>query len=141
MSIRSLLGTAAVAVALYPTIAAAAPAWTPAQWTKEETLKLCTTEAGKETYCFPVWLVVLDNHVYVRLGSKASSRVKANTTGMVLPVEIGGQHFDKVRLIDAPDKVDAVNKAMAEKYTSDLFIRWINHPMTLRLQPEAATGS
>jgi len=135
MSIRALLRTAAVAAVLWPTVATAAPAWTPAQWTKDETLKLCTTEPGKEMYCFPVWLVVLDDNVYVRLGSKATSRVQANTTGMVLPVEIGGQRFDKVQLIDAPDKVDAVNKAMADKYTSDLFIRWMSHPMTLRLQP------
>jgi len=139
MSMRSLLCATAVAAAMSPAIAAAAPAWTPAQWTKDETLKLCTTEPKEEMYCFQVWLVVLDDNVYVRLGSKAASRVKANTTGMVLPVEIGGQRFDKVKLIDAPDKVDAVAKAMAEKYSSDWFIRWLDHPMTLRLEPESGS--
>jgi len=137
MSMRSLLITAATA--MFPAIAVEA-AWTPAQWATEETLKLCTTEPQEQTYCFKVWLVVLDTNVYVRLGTKAADRVKANTTGMVLPVEIGGQRFDKVRLIDAPDKVDAVAKAMADKYPSDWFIRWLSHPMTLRLEP-AAGGS
>ena len=139
MSIRSVLISAAVALTIAPAIAAAGPAWTPAQWTRDDTLKLCTTTPQEATYCFPVWLVVIDNNVYVRLGNKAAGRVKGNTAGMVLPVEIGGQRFDAVRLIDAPDKVDAVAKAMADKYWSDWYIRWFAHPMTLRLEP--ASGS
>lgn len=135
MSIRSVLITVALVATMAPAMAVGGPAWTPAQWVKDDTLKLCTTTPQEAMYCFPVWLVVLDNNVYVRLGSKAAGRVQANTTGMVLPVEIGGQRFDKVRLVDVPDKVDAVASAMAEKYWSDWYIRWLAHPMTLRLEP------
>jgi hypothetical protein len=30
-----------------------------------------------------------------------------------------------------------VAKAMAEKYTSDIFVRYFNHPLTMRLSPDA----
>ncbi|MCK6557162.1 hypothetical protein L6Q96_21675 [Candidatus Binatia bacterium] len=134
-SFRAVLVSAVFVATAVATGAAGGPAWTPAQWVDDDTLKLCATTPEEATYCFPVWLVVLDGNVYVRLGTKASNRVKANTAGMVLPVEIGGQRFEKVRLVDAPDKIDAVARAMADKYWSDFSVRWLAHPMTLRLEP------
>jgi len=121
------------------TMAVAQPQWTPEKWTEVETLNLCTTGPTEGVYCFAVWMVVVDGDVYVRLGNKAADRVKANTSGMVMPVEISGQRFERVRMTEAPDAVDRVNDAMADKYTSDIFIRFFSHPLTLRLKPEGST--
>lgn len=116
-------------------------AWTPNDWAKEETLKLCTNDPGEGEYCFKVWLVVVDSDVYVRLGSKAADRMNKNATGMSLPVEIGGNRFEHVRAMEAPDYVERVGKAIGEKYWSDVFVHLMNHPLTLRLRPEDAAAS
>lgn len=119
-------------------VAAADTQWTPEQWKDEDTLKLCTSTAEDGEYCFPVWLVVIDGQVYVRLGSRAADRVKSNTTAPFLPVEVGEARFEKVRLTEAPEYVDRVAEAMADKYWSDLLIGLFPHPLTLRLEmPEA----
>jgi hypothetical protein len=118
---------------------AADVAWTPDQWKDDDTLQLCTNDPGEGEYCFKVWLVVIDGNVYVRLGGKATSRVKQNTGGMMMPVILHDQRFERVRLTETPDFVERVNKAMAEKYASDLFVRFFSHPITARLNPEPAS--
>jgi hypothetical protein len=138
MTTRSWLGGLGLVLLLVAAGPAAESQWTPEQWTAVDTLQLCTTGPEEATYCFPVWLVVLDGDVYVRLGSKAAGRVKANTGGAVLPVEVAGHRFERVRVTEAPDQVERVNKAMADKYTSDILIRLFPHPLTLRLNPETA---
>jgi len=110
--------------------------WNPATFAKVETLKLRTNCVPEGEYWFPVWLVVIDDQVYVRLGSKAVSRIECNSTAPFVGVEIAGERFDHVRGVPAPETAEQVNKAMADKYTSDLFIRWFSHPLTLRLMPE-----
>ncbi len=115
---------------------AKATSWDPSAYAKEETLKLRTNCPGEGEYWFPVWLVVVDDQVYVRLGSKAASRIECNATKPIVGVEIGGERFDKVEGIAAPETAEAVGNAMAEKYTSDLVIRWFPHPLTLRLLPQ-----
>src|SRR6185503_8772423 len=45
--------------------------WTPAAWKSQDTLELQTTVPEESEYWFPVWLVVLDGQVYVRLGTRA----------------------------------------------------------------------
>jgi len=82
-----------------------------------------------------VWLVVLDGQLYVRLGDRAARRVEENETEPVLGVRIAGQQFDRVVGEPAPEKADAVAAAMAEKYWSDVFVRFFDHPLTLRLTP------
>ncbi len=116
--------------------AAANEDWTPTAWTDEETIELGTTEAGEALYSFPVWLVVLDGEVYVRLGSRAAERVEESTTKPYMAVKIAGKEFPRVEGIPAPEKADAVAALIADKYWSDVFIRFIPHPLTLRLQPE-----
>jgi hypothetical protein len=113
-----------------------ATGWDPAAFAKEDTLKLRTTAPDEDPHWFPVWLVVIDGQVYVRLGSRAASRVEHNTTAPYLGVEVGGQRFDHIRGVPAPDYADRVAQAMADKYTSDIFVRWFSHPLTLRLVPE-----
>jgi len=132
------LGLALCGIVCVRAASAETVAWTPNDWTKEETVKLCTNDPGEGEYCFPVWLVVIDGDVYVRLGTKASERMRKNIAGFVLPVELAGHRFEKVRATEAPDYVDRVNQAMAGKYTSDIIIHHFSHPLTMRLRPEPA---
>jgi hypothetical protein len=111
-------------------------AWTPEQWKDESTLRLCTTNPGEDEHCFPVWLVVLDGDVFVRLGSRAAGRMEKNATGAILPVEVAGHRFEHVRATNAPQQVDRVANAMAAKYTMDRLVRLFHHPLTMRLKPE-----
>ena len=110
--------------------------WTPDLIARQNTVKLRTTVPDEGEYWFPVWVVVVDNQVYVRLGSRAAGRVQRNTTAPYLGVEIAGQRFDKVRGVPAPESAQRVAAAMADKYWSDIFVRHFSHPLTLRLVPE-----
>ncbi|MBI4515214.1 MAG: hypothetical protein HY699_05285 [Deltaproteobacteria bacterium] len=112
------------------------PTWTPQFWKNESTLKLCTTVPDEGSYCFPVWLVVLDDDVYVRLGSRAAERVSKNKSAPFLPVEIGGRRYEQVRASETPDYAERVAQAMANKYWSDIFARLFSHPLTMRLRPD-----
>lgn len=137
MSIRLWFWLAVVSLVCTRATLAVTPAWTPDEWTKEQTVKLCTNVPGEGEYCFPVWLVVIDGDVYVRLGSKAAERMRGNVGGFLLPVELAGRRFDKVRATEVPEYVDRVNRAMADKYSSDIIIHHFSHPLTMRLRPEA----
>jgi hypothetical protein len=116
--------------------AAGAAQWDPAAFAKEDTLKLRTIGPKEGEYWFKVWLVVIDGQVYVRLGTRAAERVQANTTAPYLGVEVAGQRFDRVHGVPAPEFAERVAKAMADKYTSEIFVRFMSHPLTLRLVPE-----
>jgi hypothetical protein len=114
---------------------AADPDWTPDRWRDEDTLQLQTVDEDGP-YDFPVWLVVLDDQLYVRLGSRAARRVEGSTTWPALGVDVGGRHFARVQAEPVPDMAEAVGAAMAEKYWSDIFVRFFSHPLTLRLRAE-----
>ena len=131
---RRLL-TAIAALSL--TTAVAAAGWDAQAFSKQDTLEFLTVEDGAEHWS-TVWLVVIDNQVYVRLGSRAAARIERNATKPIVKVRIAGETFDKVKGESVPDMTDAVNKAMAEKYTSDIFVRYFDHPLTMRLTPEAS---
>lgn len=138
MSIRSWsLGLVTLALAGAALAQQYGPGWTPNEWKDVSTLKLCTTSPGESEHCFPVWLVVLDGDVYVRLGTRAAERMQKNATGPHLPVEVNGRRFENVSATAAPDYVERVAKAMADKYTSDIFVRLFSHPLTMRLRLEA----
>ncbi len=134
---RALSGVLAMAAALCvaPRPASAAQ-WNPEAFAKEDTLKLRTARTTDGEHWFPVWLVVIDGQVYVRLGSRAADRVQTNTTAPFLGIEVAGQRFDHVRGVPAPEYAERVGKAMADKYTSDFLVRLFSHPLTLRLVPE-----
>ena len=110
--------------------------WDPETIAKQDTIKLRTVGPRAGEHWFPVWVVVLDHDVYVRLGSRATTRVQENTTAPFLGVEIAGQRFDKVRGVPAPESAQRVAAAMGEKYWSDIIVRHMGHPLTLRLVPE-----
>lgn len=117
------------------TAMAADPDWTPERWRDEDTLQIHTIDADGP-YDFPVWLVVIDGQVYVRLGKRAAHRVETSTTWPALGIDVGGRHFARVHAESVPAMADAVSDAMADKYWSDIFVRFFAHPLTLRLQAE-----
>ncbi|HYV57218.1 MAG TPA: hypothetical protein VE911_06730 [Candidatus Nitrosopolaris sp.] len=116
--------------------AAVAGEWTPRAWADANTIELRTTAAGEGEHWFPVWIAVIDDQVYVRLGTRAAGRVANNTTAPDLGVRINGQQFDRVKGVPAPEAAERVAQAMAAKYWSDVLVRHFDHPLTLRLLPE-----
>ncbi len=110
--------------------------WDPQAFADEETLELLTISEEEGEYWFPVWLVVLDDAVFVRLGTRAAERVEANKTAPLLGVRIAGEEFSRVKAVDEPDMAERVADAMGEKYWSDVFIKYFPHPLTMRLTPE-----
>ena len=112
--------------------------WMPAGWKDVDTLEMLTVGAEEGEHWFTLWLVVIDDDVYVRLGTKATERVERNTTTPYVAIRIAGQQFDQVKLVDAPELTERVADAMAEKYWSDVLIRFFSHPMTARLEPAAS---
>src|SRR5438067_1677561 len=94
--------------------------------------------AGEPAHWFSVWLVVIDDQVYVRLGPRAAGRIEKNVAAPYVGVRILGQQFERVRAEPAPDHAERVAKAMAAKYWSDLVVHHFSHPLTLRLAPEPA---
>ena len=134
----SILRAMALATLLLCPLALAADGWTPEAWSGHDTLELRTSVPGEGEYWFPVWLVVLDGQVYVRLGSKAVGRVEKNERRPYLGVRVAGLQFDRVKGTPAPEMAEKVATAMGGKYWSDVFIRWFDHPLVLRLEPEPA---
>jgi hypothetical protein len=126
--------TLLVALCLVLSAGAARADWTPSAFAAEETLEFLTIEDGEEHWS-PVWLVVIDDQVYLRLGGRAAGRYDRNASKPYLKVRIAGQQFDKVLGDPAPAMAEAVAEAMADKYWSDVFIRFFSHPLTLRLTP------
>src|SRR5205814_3459297 len=104
MSLRSLLALAALTTMAAGSARAAE--WTPTAYAKESTLELKTVAAGESEHWFPVWLVVIDDQVYVRLGPRAAGRIERNTTAPYVGVRIAGQEFPRAKGVPAPEKVD-----------------------------------
>lgn len=130
----------AFALTTFGATALAGPAdWTPGAWADEGTIELRTTDPGAEPHWFPVWLVVLDGQVYVRLGSRAAARFDRNVTKPIVGVRIAGKTFDRVRGVLAPGMVEKVAAAMKDKYWThgDVVVRRMDHPYTLLLVPVA----
>jgi len=109
--------------------------WNPAGFASEEVLEFRTSEEGKGEHWSPVWLVVLDGNVYIRLGNRAASRIKANLSSPTIAVRIAGEEFSAVRAEPAPQMAERVATAMADKYWADIVIRFFAHPLTMRLAP------
>ena len=114
----------------------AAAEWTPRAYAGASTIELRTVAAGEGEHWFPVWVVVIDDQVYVRLGPRAAGRIEKNQAAPYVGVRILGQQFERVRAVPAPDYAERVAKAMAAKYWSDLIVHHFSHPLTLRLVPE-----
>ena len=127
-----LLGT------VLATTSPAASDWTPPAWADENTVELRTTDPGSEPHWFPVWHVVLDDQLYVRLGSRAAGRFDRNATKPIIGVRIASKTFERVRGVITPEMTERVTAAMRDKYWTqgDFFVRHMDHPYTMRLEPE-----
>ena len=126
------------ALAVLAVAAAGAASWTPREWATASTIELRTKCPGEAEHWFPVWLVVVDGQLYVRLGSRATGRVEHNVTAPHLGVRVAGLEFPRVRGVPAPESAGRVADAMAAKYWSDVIVRYFSHPLTLRLVPDDA---
>ena len=104
----------------------------------ESTIDFLTVARDEGEHWSPVWFVVIDDQVYVRLGARAARRMNENTAAPYVKVKLAGKQYDRVKAEPAPDMAERVASAMAEKYWSDLLIRFFPHPLTMRLVPEAA---
>ena len=129
---------AACLVALLVVATSVRGAWDPQAFQKERTLELLTVGPDEGEHWSTVWLVVIDGQVYIRLGNRATGRIQKNTTKPYVKVRIAGQEFDHVMAQIVPDMAGAVAKAMAEKYWSDVLVRYFAHPLIMRLTPESA---
>jgi hypothetical protein len=129
---RLLFGVLASGAMLFAAASAYA-GWEPAAYVEEDVLEFYTiTEDGDEHWA-KVWLVVLDDDVYIRLGNRAGKRIDGNVEKPYVKIRIAGEEFDKVLLEDAPDQVEPVAELMGEKYCSDVLIKYVAHPYTFRL--------
>lgn len=133
---RTVVLLLAVLLSVTRAIAGPVPGWTPGAWANEDTLKLTTDRPDEGAYTFPVWLVVVDDQVYVRLGDRAADRVQKSKSAPFVGVTVAGKRFEKVRCEPTPDQAPRVAEAIGKKYTSDLLIRHFSHPLTCRLVPE-----
>jgi hypothetical protein len=136
------LRAALVPVALFALVASAQAAsdWMPATWADEDTLQFRTDCPEEGEHWSYVWLVVLDGDVWVRLGSKAAERVDCSRTGRTTSVKIAGEQFDNVELAETPEMAERVANAMAEKYSTDIFVRYFAHPYTMKPVPKEAAS-
>jgi len=116
----------------------AVPGWDPSTFRDESVIQIMTTEPDVGEHWSKLWVVVIDDQPFVRLGSRSYGRVQKNTTSPYVKLKVGDQEFDKVKLEEMPDMKDKVAAAMADKYFMDKLIRYENHPMVARLVPEAA---
>ena len=114
---------------------AVVPSWDPAAFRELDTLEFLTAGPEEGPHWSTVWLVVIDGQVYIRLGSRAAERIEKNSTAPQVKVKIAGQEFDAVKAESAPDMVAPVAAAMKEKYWTDIFVRGMDHPLTMRLTP------
>ncbi len=132
---KAFVQTAFVAVFLIVLAKTGLADWDPRGFSDEQTLDFLTVGPQEGEHWSRVWLVVLDDQVYIRLGSRAAGRIARNTTAPFVKVKIAGQEFDRVRAEAVPEMAAPVAKAIADKYWSDVFVRFMDHPLTMRIAP------
>jgi len=109
--------------------------WSPSAFTEERTLKLGMRCRGERERRLSERFVVLGGMVYVRLSRREAAIVQCNGMAPLLAVEVARQRFESVRGTPAPEFAERVDKAMADKYITDILVRFFPHPLTLRLVP------
>lgn len=118
--------------------APASAAWDPTRYTEESTLDFLTVSPEDGEHWSRVWLVVIDDQIYIRLGSRAVARIEANTRAPIVSVRVAKEEFTQVEAVSVPEMTEAVAAAMAEKYTTDILVRYFDHPLTMKLIPAQA---
>jgi hypothetical protein len=115
--------------------------WDPEVFRDVSTIKIMTTEPDVGEHWSNLWVVVIDERPYVRLGDRAYGRIQRNTTSPYVKLKVADKEFDKVKVEEMPDMKERVAAAMAEKYWMDILVRHESHPMVARLVPEAPPPS
>ena len=115
--------------------------WDPEAFRDTSTIKIMTTEPDVGKHWSNLWVVVIDEQPYVRLGDRAYGRIQRNTTSPYVKLKVADKEFDKVKVEEVPDMKERVAAAMAEKYWMDILVRRQSHPMVARLVPEAPPPS
>src|SRR5271155_4699328 len=116
--------------ALFLIAAAAVPSgWTPELFRDANTLEFYTTNASGEGHWSRVWVVVVDGAPYLRLGTRAAERINGNVDAPYVKIRVDEQVFDRVVAQSVPDMADKVAAAMADKYWTDIFIRYARHQL------------
>jgi hypothetical protein len=124
--------TAPVALCNSRALAAREQGWGPLG--EEATLEVLTVDQTGHERWSKFWWVTLAGKIYLRLGNHGAERIQGNHTNPFVSVKLGRQRFDDVRVVPAPEMAGQVAAAMAKKYPSDLLIRWLPHPLTVRLE-------
>src|SRR2546430_13609235 len=109
------------------------PGWDPRTLAKENTLDFLTVGPEEGEHWSRVWVVAVDDHLYLRLGRRAASRFEKNTKAPFVSVRIAGHEFDRVRAEAAPEMAERVAAAMAAKYWTNVLVRYSSHPLIVRL--------
>jgi hypothetical protein len=111
--------------------------WNPPTLATEDTLEFLTVGPEEGEHWSRVWVVAVDDDLYVRLGRRAAARFEQNSTAPFVKVRIADHEFDDVRAEPAPEMAERVAAAMAAKYWGDLLIRFARHPLIVRLSVAA----
>jgi hypothetical protein len=130
----TIAGTAAIL--LFAASEALAGQWAGPAFHDESTLEFRTTNAEGEGHWSTVWMVVLDDQVYVNLGERAVERLKTNTAAPLVSVRIDGQEFDEIVVEAAQDRQPAVAQAIADKYWTGFLVPHRRPSTVMRLRPE-----
>jgi hypothetical protein len=148
MKIYRIAGLAALSFVLLSVLGAAGRAddkavqgWDPEVFREASTIKIMTTEPDVGEHWSNLWIVVIDEQPYVRLGDRAYGRIRRNTTSPYVKLKVADKEFDKVKVEEMPDMKERVAAAMAEKYWMDILVRHESHPMVARLVPETSSSS
>jgi hypothetical protein len=115
--------------------------WDPEVFRDASTIKIMTTEPDVGEHWSNLWIVVIDEQPYVRLGDRAYGRIRRNTTSPYVKLKVADKEFDRVKVEEMPDMKERVAAAMAEKYWIDILVRHESHPMVARLVPDAPSSS
>jgi len=125
----------ALAVVILGVTTTAPADWNLETFQKASTLQFYTVTSAGEGHWSTVWVVVIDGQPYLRLGTQSTIRIDGNANAPYVDIRIGGHEFDRVIAESAPKMADKVMAAMADKYWMDIFVRYMDHPLTIRLVP------
>ena len=133
---------ASMSAADTPSSLSAPSDWNPAAFKDESTLEFLSLREGGRQHWSPVWLVVVDEQLYLRLGRRAIKNLKSSTSYSDNPsdsspnsaVRIAGREFE-ISITEANEMAGPVARAMAEKYPTDCLVRFFPHPLTVRVKP------
>jgi hypothetical protein len=108
-------------------VSRAEAAWDPAAWVDTKTLEFLTDCPEEGEYWSPVWLVVLEDHVYISLGSKAAGRLACSRLAPMTAIKIEGQLYENVRLVPETALAGRIEDARWDKYWTNVFVGFSEH--------------